>query len=113
MPLDDANYLNTDQRILLKAAEIVRERWQQGSFGENGGPRCALGAIAEACGHDLKIGEGCHAAACGTAAAKRLAKQLHIHVAKVMAWNDAPGRTADEVAAVMERVALSHVRTEV
>lgn len=34
--------------VLEKAAAIVDVRWRQGAYGDEGGPRCALGALQEA-----------------------------------------------------------------
>ena len=97
MPLD-GTHLEEWQTTLLKAAEIVRERWNPRAYGHKGGPRCALGAIDEAAGRGLS---GAHPAV----------RHLRGHVGCFISdWNDSPGRTAEEVASVMESVALSQGR---
>lgn len=97
MPFDGRN-LEEWQTTLLKAAEIVRERWNSSGYGLPGGPRCALGAIDEAAGGHLFS---------DSPAIYRL--QNHIDTS-IAVWNDTPGRTAEEVASVMESVALQQGR---
>ena len=86
--------------VLLRAAEIVRERgFRQGPW-RTGGPLCAAGAVGEA-GTDLGL--------------SRRTMERHLlrfasalggsDFADVHRWNDAPGRTAGEVAEALERAA--------
>jgi hypothetical protein len=86
--------------VFLRAAEIVRERgFCQGPW-RVGGPLCAAGAVgqaAEALGFARWEMEGRllqFADALGGSAF------LDVH-----SWNDAPGRTAGEVAEALERAA--------
>lgn len=87
--------------VLLRAAEIVRERWGQGtpSFG-SGGQACAMGAIAIAGGFDYFRWMP------SDAESLRYAKALGFkNSCEVADWNDTEGRTADEVAEALERAA--------
>lgn len=94
MPFD-AVELEDWQKTLLKAAEIVRERGlRQGAYGFDGGPVCAVGAMFAADTTGASV------------LAARDALSKHLGVQHPMFWNDKPGRTAEEVAAVMETVAF-------
>ena len=87
--------------VLLRAAEIVRERGLcQGPWRE-GGPLCAAGAVGVAAG-DLGLSrtemEG---------VVVRFARALGGSAADdVHSWNDASGRSAGEVAGALERAAF-------
>jgi hypothetical protein len=92
-------------RILLGAAAIVRERWRQGDYGRDGGPRCLVGAIAEA---GEFHGGGLYdkfAVVERSPIYKRLVDSLGILGSTVVNWNDQEGRTAEEVAEALERAA--------
>ena len=70
----------TNREICLKAAQRLREvGWRQGAIGPEDGPHCMLGACRWVTRY--------HVAAAGEAA---------------IAWNDTPGRTAEEVIAALE-----------
>lgn len=74
---------------LVRAAEIVRERWCQKRFGYLGEQRCVAGAIAEA--------------APGSIVSYRAFRTWLGR--EVVSWNDEYGRTAEEVAEALERAA--------
>ena len=105
MPLDDTNYRVADEtldevgRVLMKAAGIVRERWCKYGMGTPGGPRCAVGAIAEVTSYIITQFE----------AVSLLASRVGVDGQNewdiVMTWNDGEGQTAENVAAVMEQAA--------
>lgn len=86
--------------VLLRAAEIVRERGLCQGPWRAGGPLCAAGAVSQA-GADL-----------GMARWEMEARLLQFARAvggsafnDVHNWNDTPGRTAGEVAEGLERAA--------
>jgi hypothetical protein len=86
--------------VLLRAAEIVRERGLCQGPWRAGGPLCAAGAVGEA-GRDIGLPRAemevrvlRFAHALGGAA-----------VSDVHGWNDAPGRTVEDVAEALERAA--------
>jgi hypothetical protein len=86
--------------VLLRAAEIVRERGLcQGPWRADG-PLCAAGAIGEAgSDHGLARTEM-------EARVLQFARSLGGSAAgDVHAWNDAPGRAAEDVADALERAA--------
>lgn len=95
--LDDCGLTET-QRVLLRAAQIVRERWQQGWCGLNGGPRCAGGALIEA-GDSTFFG-------CGPAYLELNRYLEKNKLVGVPDFNDMPGRTAEEVATALESAAM-------
>lgn len=106
------------RRTLLEAAKIVRERWDQG--GEtmlvDNSHACALKAICLADGsvpsHDTSMGRMYSYYEVGTLyATQRLASHLGLgNEQDIWEWNDEDGRTAEEVATVMESVALGKLR---
>jgi hypothetical protein len=83
-------------KVLMRAAEIVRKRWTQGTFFDHAGNVCVAGALNEA----------------STGSALHHRPELWAEVAKrwgvddVGQYNDAPGRTANEVAEALERAAI-------
>lgn len=88
------------QRLLSGARYIREYGWVQGRLGGCGGPACLIGAMfetstPETVGHPAIY------------ARERL--RNHLGVVSVSDWNDAPGRTAEEVIAAMEFVALDGV----
>jgi len=88
-------------KVLLRAAEIVRERWQQGGLGFRGGRVCAMGAIHEASGASHDEWGGSY-----NRLAKKADGRLSDFIGRWIAlWNDAKGRTAEEVAQAMEAAA--------
>jgi hypothetical protein len=86
--------------VLLRAAEIVRERGLCQGPWRTSGPVCAAGAVGEA-GGDLGLSRSMMEA--------RLLKFAQAlggsSAGDVHDWNDAPGRTAAEVAEALERAA--------
>jgi hypothetical protein len=86
--------------VLVRAADIIRERGLcQGPWAA-GGPLCAAGAVGEAAGelglHRTEM-EG---------KVLRFARSLGGSTARhVHGWNDAPGRSAGDVAEALERAA--------
>ena len=86
--------------VLLRAAEVVRERGLRQGPWRAGGPLCAAGAVGVAAG-DLGLSrtemEG---------VVLRFARALGGSAAgDVHSWNDAAGRSAGEVAEALERAA--------
>lgn len=94
----------TPSEVLLRAAEIVEERWQQGSSGEPGGPRCAIGAIEEAIWGDDYPGPERFSLALEVKVRVR-----HMFIGSIALWNDAPGRTKEQVAAKLREAAATKV----
>jgi len=92
--------LATPDPMLLRAAEIVRERgFCQGPW-RAGGPLCAAGAVSQAAEElgfvrpEMK------------ARLRQLAGALGgVSVRDIHRWNDAPERTAGEVAEALQRAA--------
>ena len=92
---------------LLRAAEIVRERWCQHGYG--GGPdtrdintRCAGNAILEAEGRFQNGSPG------WTDGQRRFSRAMgwgKYGAREMFFWNDTPGRTREEVAEALERAA--------
>lgn len=92
--------LSEPDPVLLRAAEIVRERGLCQGPWRAGGPLCAAGAVGEA-GRDLGLPR-----AEMEARVLQLARALGGSAASdVHGWNDAPGRTAADVAEALERAA--------
>jgi hypothetical protein len=98
-PREPAPFAEPDP-VLLRAAEIVRERGLCQGPWRAGGPLCAAGAIGEAgSDHGLVRAEM-------EALVLRFARVLGgSAVGDVHGWNDAPGRTVGEVAEALERAA--------
>jgi hypothetical protein len=86
--------------VLLRAAEILRERGLCQGPWRAGGPLCAAGAVGEA-GKELGLTrpemECCLLQFAGVLGGAAL-KDVH-------RWNDADGRTADEVTEALQRAA--------
>jgi hypothetical protein len=98
-PLETQPFAKPDA-VLLRAAEIVQERGLCQGPWKVGGPLCAAGAVGEAAGelglHRTEM-EG---------KVLRFARSLGGSTARdVHGWNDAPGRSAGEVAEALERAA--------
>ena len=95
--------------VLMEAAAIVRRGWCQG-VQEVNGPVCAMRAIRIAAGFPIwDVVDGhewlaFHVIA-QTGAAQRLAAHLSVLADDIWMWNDAHGRTAEEVASAMEAAA--------
>lgn len=91
----------TARDVLLAAADVIEcNGWCQDDAGRVGGPRCVLGALRQACLPELP--GLAHAEAHG-----RLRTFVHASGASfdLIAWNDAPGRTAAEVIAALRGAA--------
>ena len=83
----------TTREVLLGAAEYLRKYgWIQWETGNHGGPRCALGAL-ESVDIDSVYDD----------AEYRLLRT--VGASSVVKWNDAPGRTVEEVIAAFEKAA--------
>lgn len=100
-----------EREVLREAARLVRQGWSQGAFARDWKGHtvlvrsfratnfCAVGAIRYWCGetnHDLAL-----------RAEQKLLEVLRRRdsALTVVKFNDAPGRTADEVAAALEEAA--------
>ena len=92
----------TVSRVLRQAAQRVREGWCQNAYGI-GNNVCALGAIGRSTREPMDLHFFWGALALDAAAI--LGDYLGLEIEEVAAWNDEPGRTAEEVAATMERAA--------
>lgn len=107
----------TPQQVLLRAADIIGERgWTQGDYINEAGCVCAVGAIraaaAEQAGLDnfLDVLDGDAVLPVGLSDAARRAELLAgAHVddpfGGLVGWNDAEGRTADEVVTILRAAA--------
>lgn len=90
MPYDGTS-LNDTAAHLLRAKRYIEEHgWLQDSLGEQGGPRCMYGAL-------LSTSQGSDP--------DRLVVKIGCDVLRrdVPLWNDAPGRTIEEVYAAFDR----------
>ena len=126
----------TNREICLKAAARLREvGWQQGGFGDKGGPHCMIGACrwavewytstavhlldrtatevelaVDAVGARTAALSAAHNAALAAvnntalSAVRNAVLSVRDLAGRVRAadWNDAPGRTAEEVIAALE-----------
>jgi hypothetical protein len=98
--LPDARPLAQPDPVLFRAAAIVRERGLCQGPWRAGGPLCAAGAVSVA-GGDLGLSR-----AEMEAGVLRFARALGGSAARdVHSWNDAPGRSAGDVAHALERAA--------
>jgi hypothetical protein len=91
------------RQVLLDAADsIERLGWIQHALGTGSGPRCVLGAI-----HFAGAERGSGWLWTGTIDA---VTKMHAALGRnnLPVWNDAPGRTKDEVLALLRRVATAH-----
>ena len=99
VPLEAQPLADADP-VLVRAAQIVRERGLCQGPWRAGGPLCAAGAVGEA-GKELGLTrpemESCLLQFAGVLGGA-VFRDVH-------RWNDAGGRTADEVAEVLERAA--------
>ncbi|MGH3116525.1 MAG: DUF6197 family protein [Gaiellales bacterium] len=92
--------LATPDPVLLRAAEIVRERgFCQGPW-RVGGPLCAAGAVSQAAEELGFVRPEMEARLRQFADALGGSAHRDVH-----SWNDAPGRTAEEVAEALQRAA--------
>ena len=91
--LPEAQPLAQPDPVLFRAAGIVRERGLCQGPWRAGGPLCAAGAVGVA-GGDL-----------GLSRAEMEASVLRFAAGDVHSWNDAPGRSAGDVAEALERAA--------
>lgn len=98
----------TPREVLLKAAALVERGWCQGHYAldDHGNPAlveddascfCAEGAIIAAgrtdSGSDFME------------TVRVLGRAIGVHESKIIAWNDAPGRTQAEVVAALRAAA--------
>ena len=112
MPFDQTNFVEAKPEVelepwrvvLLEAAQYIREHgWCQGTISTDDGRVCAIGALSaayEAAFHH----RGCEIA---TTAMEHLDATLARkgHLPDIVKFNDAPGRTAEDVALAMEECA--------
>ena len=89
----------TADETLRRAAKIIRERgWIQGTTSMSGGPVCAAGAISVVLGvHRWRVTEA-HL----LAASRAGVPPERAGASGLTRWNDAPGRTVEEVLAVLD-----------
>ena len=106
MPLDQTTISETT-RVLLDAAAEVRKGWCQFAL-ENNGAVCVRGGMMRATGIDPAgaVAWEWDALPVARAADERLAQYLGNTSDSNAAWNNAPGRTADEVIAALEAAAF-------
>ena len=92
----------TPREVLLAAADHIEAHgWTQGKWGHAGEPCCAEGAIVAVLeGRGTGVFGPLWEAACD-------AKQLLRNVlpTQITSWNDAPGRTRDEVVRALREAA--------
>lgn len=86
----------TTKEILLGAAEYLRVHGWVQRMGDPGGPRCAVGAV-------ISVHQGPERLDAYAAFAD--AAGIDLRALSIGDWNDAPGRTAEEVIAAFERAA--------
>ena len=99
MPFDQPTPIPEDARILLRAADEIRERgWYQGWFEGPNGEVCMLGAIQCARRGATSVWRN------EDNSITRLLC-MHLKCRGVSSWNDAPDRTKDDVIAAFEGAA--------
>jgi len=100
----------TNREICLKAAQRLREvGWRQGTFGGKDGPHCMLGACMWVTGSP-GVNRPLTAVTAVTAADVAYSAYAHtppsgpfgFDLQLALDWNDEPGRTVEEVIAVLE-----------
>jgi hypothetical protein len=85
----------TPEEILVRAAELVEQGWMQGHFHGPHGEVCLSAAIQQALGQ------------CDKALRWRFGEMIQnavvteVNAESLVDWNDAPGRTAEEVATAL------------
>lgn len=80
--------------VLDQAADILeRDGWTQGEWGFTGQPHCIDGGLIAAANTDADYSGALEAIA------------VHLRTTHLLAWNDADGRTADEVLAALRDTA--------
>ena len=98
MPLDEHQRdIAPEEDRHLRAAEEVRKGWCQRIDEDRQGNTCALGALRKSNRWNLRT--------VYPKARAKLEKTIGIGQGEIPRWNDAPGRTAEEVATMMERAA--------
>ncbi len=105
MPFD-AIELEDWQKTLLKAAEEVRKGWCQFARQDEQGRVCVIGAMARVSAGDPEAQLDPDEYPAALIAWERLRDHLGLGYGGLPRWNNAPERTAEEVASVMEAVAL-------
>lgn len=95
----------TPREVLLAAADYLEANgWQQGSAGEDGGPRCALGAMLSVL--PRQTGKMTQRFVRERNSALRRARRMLCEPRVLIGtWNDAPGRTRDEVVRALREAA--------
>ena len=90
--------------ILNRAAELIeKDGWIQGNWREHGA-RCAGQAIYDALPYRMDFSASDSA---WVAMRRQIGKQRGDTMFEIAHWNDAPGRTKDEVIATLKRAASS------
>lgn len=93
--------LNNARLILLRAGQVLEEvGWCQKSFRDPDGRRCLMGALSLA-----KVGT-CYNPEVMNLLTKAVLGQPERYGAGLTAWNDAPGRTKEEVIAKLNEAAM-------
>jgi hypothetical protein len=88
------------RKVLLDAADYIDVHgWCRGGYGDDGGPRCILGAIRSVVPAHSVFTRGVALAAVNVFAAR--------FGFAVSDWNDTPGRTAAEVCAALRACATA------
>lgn len=89
--------LTSEAKLLLDAADRLEEHgWCQGVAVDRTGRMCVVGAVSY---HADKAGK------IWPAAVDRIQRQ--IDALDIAAWNDAPGRTQDEVVSMLREAAIA------
>lgn len=100
--------LSPEQRLLLDAADVIRKNGHcKNALRDAAGRVCAIGAIMEAA-REAYPGPNWSGFRDRVTDAFRLVEEVG-GIPCIAAWNNAPERTADEVIAAFERVALMSV----
>lgn len=103
-----------EPRHYREAARVVREGWCQGAYDDEEGCHCVMGALHV--GFGLSLSETTKADEDAMSAPLAASLRLRLRGTPkraVVSWNDAPGRTAEDVAEALERCAEELERGEV
>ncbi len=89
------------RQMLLDAADLLeRDGWCQGAYQDDDGHHCALGAL------DAVFGSKTSFKAIDWSAYARVNERLQDAVGlQIVHWNDAKGRTAEEVISTLRKIA--------
>lgn len=97
--------LDETSKLLLKAAAVIDERgWCQNEIGSRDGQVCLEGALYVAFYGKLAVNHYLESHPVTYEALCRIRKAVGMNAA--FEWNDAPGRTKEEVVAKLRAVAL-------